>query len=145
MITPDITFFIQLLNFIITLVVLNYLLIAPIRGIIRKRRDLASGLISDAQAFTESAEHKLDQYESALFTAREEAARTRDAQKAAALAQETAILTQAQEEAQAFLARSRKETQASVADAMQNVRARVPEFAALAATQLLGKKKRATS
>ena len=47
MLDINITLLIQLVNFIVTLVVLDYLLIKPIRGIIKKRRDLAAGMLSD--------------------------------------------------------------------------------------------------
>ena len=39
----NITLWIQLANFLVTLVVLNYLLISPIRKIIRKRKDNVEG------------------------------------------------------------------------------------------------------
>ena len=43
MVDLNITLWIQLANFLVTLVVLNYLLISPIRKIIRKRKDNVEG------------------------------------------------------------------------------------------------------
>ena len=45
MVDLNITLWIQLANFLVTLVVLNYLLISPIRKIIRKRKDNVEGLL----------------------------------------------------------------------------------------------------
>ena len=52
MVDLNITLWIQLANFLVTLVVLNYLLISPIRKIIRKRKDNVEGLIGEIEAFT---------------------------------------------------------------------------------------------
>ncbi len=141
MIDIDITILFQFVNFIITLVVLNYLLIRPIRDIVKKRRDLAAGLLSDAESFTSGAAKKLEQYEAALAKAREEAAKARDEQKAGAAARQEDLLHAAQQEAQEYLAASREQTRAAVSEATAALRGRIPALAALAAAKLLGKKK----
>ena len=74
MVDLNITFWIQLANFLVTLVVLNYLLISPIRKIIRKRKDNVEGLIGEIEAFTAEKQQLLDEYESELRKAREAAA-----------------------------------------------------------------------
>ena len=74
MVDLNITLWIQLANFLVTLVVLNYLLISPIRKIIRKRKDNVEGLIGEIEAFTAEKQQLLDEYESELRKAREAAA-----------------------------------------------------------------------
>ena len=71
MVDLNITLWIQLANFLVTLVVLNYLLISPIRKIIRKRKDNVEGLIGEIEAFTAEKQQLLDEYESELRKARE--------------------------------------------------------------------------
>ena len=74
MVDLNITLWIQLANFLVTLVVLHYLLISPIRKIIRKRKDNVEGLIGEIEAFTAEKQQLLDEYESELRKAREAAA-----------------------------------------------------------------------
>ena len=66
MINFDISFVIQLVNFIITLLVLNLLLIKPVRGIIKKRNDLMAGRVDEINKFTDSATAKMSDYEAQL-------------------------------------------------------------------------------
>lgn len=139
MLDINITLVFQLVNFLVTLAVLNYLLIKPVRDIIKKRRDLASGLLSDAENFTAEAAKKLDGYETALAKAREEAANAREARRAEAAARETDIVDAARKEAQEFLHASREETRAAVADAMADMRKRIPALSQLAVARLLDK------
>ena len=138
----NITLLIQFVNFVVTLVVLNYLLIRPIRAIVKKRRDLASGLFSDAESFTADADKKLEQYEAALAKARKEAADLREASKNAGLAQQEDLLRAAHAEAQDFLRTSREQTRNAVAETASAMKKRIPGLAEMAATKLLGKKAR---
>ena len=66
MIDLDVTIFVQLANFLITLVVLNYLLIKPVRDQIAARSALTSGYASDIERFTSQAEEKLSDSQTAL-------------------------------------------------------------------------------
>lgn len=145
MLDINITLLIQLVNFIVTLVVLDFLLIKPIRGIIKKRRDLASGMLSDAESFTTEAAAKLEDYEAALAKAREEAAAVRETRKNEAHAKETDILEAARKNAQEFLQTSRGETRASVAETMAAMEKRIPELSSLVVDKLLGKSNRSSA
>ncbi len=145
MIDIDVTLFFQFINFIITLVVLNYLLIRPIRDIVKKRRDLAAGLLSDAESFTGDAAEKLERYEAALAAARIDAAKIRDERRNAGEAEQENLLRAAQQEAQEFLAASRDDTRKAVAEAMAAIKKRIPDLAAMAAARVLGKKTRSAA
>ena len=137
MINIDLTIIIQLVNFIITIVALNILLIRPVREIIRRRRDLASGFLNDAERFNSDAAGRLEQYEAALANAREQGVDAREAQKNAALRQEAAILSSAHSDAQEFLQRTREETRKAADTAGKELRAMLPSLAAKAARRLL--------
>lgn len=145
MLDINITLLIQLLNFIVTLVVLDFLLIRPIRGIIRKRRDLAGGMLADAEAFTAKAAASLKNYEAALTRAREDAAAMRETRKNEALAREAGLLEAARQEAHEFLQSSREETKNAVAKAMADVENRIPALSRLVVGRLLGKSKRSSA
>jgi len=145
MLDINITLLIQLVNFIVTLVVLNFLLIKPIRGIIRKRRDLASGMLADAETFTTEAAQKLKEYEASLARAREEAALAREASKNEAHIAEAAILETARKDALDFLNASREETKNAITQAMADMDARIPDLAQMAVNRLLGKSARTSA
>lgn len=141
----NITTIIQLINFIVTIVVLNYVLIQPIRGIVKKRRDLASGMLNDAESFAANAADKLENYEAVLVKAREEAAAFRDMKKSEGMSREAELLEAAQHEAQDYLRSSREETRKAVAETMAAMEKRVPELAKMATARLLGKNKRSSA
>ena len=136
----NITTIIQFVNFAVTLLMLDFLLIRPVRAIVKKRRDLAGAMIHDAQAFIDNANEKLASYEYALAKAREEAAAVREECKQQAANQEAELLQQAQADAQGFLKASREDVHSAVADAMHEMHKRTPDLAKLAAARLLGKK-----
>lgn len=140
MIDIDITLLFQMVNFIVTLVVLNMLLIRPIRDIVSKRRELASGFLRDAERFNNDAAERLEKYETTLAGTREQGAKERETQKAAAAAQESALLAAAHAEAQDYLHQSREETRKAVAAATQELLAQIPVLAAQAAARLLDTK-----
>ena len=142
MLDINITLVIQLINFLVTLVVLNFLLIGPIRNIIKKRRDLATGMLADAEASTSDAAAKLENYEAALAKAREEAALVRETLKNEAMAKESDILESARADAQAFLQSSREETKNAVDETMSAMQQRVPELSRLVVDRMLGKNDR---
>ena len=145
MLDINITLLIQLVNFIVTLFVLDFLLIKPIRGIIKKRRDLAVGMLSDAETFTTEAAVKLENYEAALVKAREEAAAAREARKSEALAKEAGLLEAARQEAHEFLQASREETKNAVAQTMAEMENRIPDLSRMVVDRLLGKSKRSSA
>lgn len=136
----NITTVIQFINFAVTIFVLDFLLIRPIRGIVKKRRDLASGMINDAKQFADDANNKLAAYEAALMKTREEAALVREEHKQMGVAEETALLHKAQADAQEFLKTSREETAKAVTKAMADMKKRTPDLAKLAVAKLLGTK-----
>ena len=55
----DSTFFFQLANFLITIVVLNILLIRPVRRQIAERADLTAGYLAQIERFNGEAEARL--------------------------------------------------------------------------------------
>ena len=136
----NITSIIQFVNFAVTLVVLNFLLIRPIRGIVKKRRDLASGMLDDIKNFTSDAQNKLASYEASLAKAREEAAAVREEAMRQAAEQEVSLLQEAQMNAQSALKYSRDETSTAVKKTLADMKKRTPDLARLAVNRLLGKK-----
>jgi len=138
MIDLDATVFIQMANFLITLVVLNYLLIKPIREQIAARSALTSGYAADIENFSSKASERLSGYESALADARAQADQLRETMKAEGAAKEQEILHNAQAEAQSYLQASRVETAKAAQAAMTALLSQVNGFASKAASKILG-------
>ncbi len=137
MIDLDITMLIQLANFIITLIVLNFLLIGPIRAIIRKRTAAMGELSQEARNFSASAQDKLAGYEASLAEARRDAAIRREEYKLAGVQEEKAIVGAAHEEASGYLDKARAETAAPARSAIEALKGQVKPLAEQAASKIL--------
>ena len=138
MIDLNITFFFQLVNFLVTLVVLNAILIRPVRGTIRQRRDKMPGLLGESEQYAGQADTKLKNYEATLVKARAEATAERDKARAEGVAREQVILADAGRQAQDYLVKSRQEVAAQVKTAMDALKGQVDALAAKATAKVLG-------
>jgi len=133
----DVTFFIQLANFLVTLVVLNYLLIKPVRTFIQKRRDMIAGNLGEIEHFTSSAEERLNAYEASLDEARTSATKARDALKAEAQQNEHALLASAQARAQDVIKAAKSEAAQQAETALADLKKKIPVFADQIVTKVL--------
>jgi F-type H+-transporting ATPase subunit b len=134
----DITVFIQLANFLITIVVLNILLIRPVRRHLAARAELTAGYAAEIERFRGEAQTRLNAYESALAEARAQAGAARERLKAEGRAREQEILGAAQVEARSFLLASKEEAARQSKTAMRTLMDRVDVFAAGAVAKILG-------
>lgn len=133
----DITLFIQLANFLIAMVVLNFVLIKPIRKILRERRELFGGLAKDSESFNTTAETRLKNYEEELGAAREKANAHKESIRQQGVETEQGILGAAQHEAQHFLQKSRKDIAAEAEATMLALRGQVRDMAGKAVVRIL--------
>ncbi len=134
----NITLLFQLVNFLITIVVLNYLLIKPIRKIISERKAMMANLNSDADGFASKAQSSLDEYEAQLVKARQDAAANREEGRNAGLKEQQAVLDEAQKEAQGILGEARARLNAEAEESLKELRAKVDSFSQQLATRVLG-------
>ena len=137
MIDLDSSIYIQFINFVITLVVLNLLLIRPVREIIRKRAEKMSGLLSGAEEFTARAEEKLSGYQKALDEARAAGAEARNSLREQGVAQEKQIMEVAGAEAAATLADAKDRAAQEAGAARDSLRAQVGTLARKVADKIL--------
>ena len=114
----DITTIIQTVNFFIAVIVLNYLLIHPIRDIIKQRKTKMGDMLASAEAFANSADEQLADYQNSLNQARQDAAQTRAGARADALGEQQALVAEAGKRAQEHLA----QTKESLLQELQNAR-----------------------
>lgn len=133
----DNTFYIQLVNFIITLVVLNFILIKPVREQISARKALTDGYLDDIDNFTTQANEKLSAYEAELDTARVNAGEIRDELREQGHGEEQNIIKFAQTEASAFLKTSREDTAQKVKATTDDLMKKTPDFAKQVVSRIL--------
>mgnify|MGYP001546355367 CR=1 FL=1 len=138
MIDMDFTLAVQAVNFLITLFVFNFLVISPIRGIIKKRNAAMADMLSETEKFNEAATSKLQNYEAALAEARAAGTEERLKVKDAATAEEKKIVEAANSEAQDTLAAARSETADQVKAASAALKAQVDSLAEKTVSKVLG-------
>lgn len=138
MIDLDYTFFIQLINFLITLVVLNWLLIKPIREIISKRNAFMADQLSSIESFSSGADEKLKGYEKALDATRQDGLELRKQLRADGAGEEQKIMAAAGKDVAATMKAAQEAIAAQVNGAKQALAADVEKFALKATAKILG-------
>ncbi len=137
MIDIDITAVIQFVNFLITLVVLNYLLITPIRKILQQRQEHLDQLQGVVVISNEQSEEKLEKYNNSLVEIRKEAAAKREVLRAEAISKEREINETALSEAHARMQKARADISAQVDVALAELKGSVPGLAKEAANKIM--------
>jgi len=137
MIDLDFTAVIQFINFLITLVVLNYLLISPIRKIIRQRKEVMEQMQGAATIAREASDDKLEDYNKSLVEYRSQATLAREEIRNQAIEREREITEAALADTQAKLQKARADISAQVDSAMAELKQSVPGMAKEAMGRIL--------
>jgi F-type H+-transporting ATPase subunit b len=139
MIELNVTFFIQFVNFLITLMVLNLILYRPIRGILKRRAEHLANRLAEVEDFNAQAEQKLASYEEVLATARGEAQAVRAGRQEEGYGEETTIVASASKEASSFVSAARQEIASETEAALTTLKGKVDEYAKAATGKILSK------
>lgn len=138
MLDLNITLIFQLINFFIAIFFLNWLLIRPIREIIRKRNGIMEGMANEADNFHAEALAKIEAYEAELAKARREAGLTREEGKSAGLAELESIVGTAQQSARQLLEENRATLRHQADIALSRLRDGIDDFSAAMGKKLMG-------
>ena len=138
MLDLNITLLFQLANFFIALIVLNILLIRPVRDIIKKRNGIMDDMAAAADAFNAEAAEKLNAYEAELARARQEAGLTREEGRQSGLSEQQNIVGEAQQSARQLLAENRSALRGQAEAALNELRDGISDFSAKLGNRLLG-------
>jgi F-type H+-transporting ATPase subunit b len=138
MLDINITAIIQVVNFFIAVIVLNYLLIRPIRGIIQQRKTKMDDMLASAETFTYAANEQLAQYESSLSRARQEAALARADARADALRNQQELVAEAGKRAQEQFAQAKESLLKEMQSARADLAKQVKPLAAKTVDRMLG-------
>ncbi len=139
MIELNVTFFIQLVNFFIVLLLLNVILYKPIRGMLIKRAEIMSQKVSEVEDFTGSAQEKMRTYEAELDKARIKAQEIRADLKGEGYLKEKEIVDAASGEAGSMIKAAREKVSKEKDAAISNLKKEVEKFATKATEKILSK------
>lgn len=137
MIDLNATFFVQLVNFVLILILLNVILIGPIRRVLKKRAEFVASQMEGIESFATAADTKLKDYESALDAARVAATAGRVAMKAEGQAKEKELLEAAGAAAVATVQAAKADIATQSAAAKKALEAKVSGLASKAVARVL--------
>jgi F-type H+-transporting ATPase subunit b len=139
MIDIDWTLFMQIANFLILVFLLNMVLFRPIRGILKERQGILSGLQSDISSLSESEHGVRQDIQSELLSARKSGINKRDMIKQEGSAVEAGLMEKAKAEVDDEMARMAAKIKADVAAARDALKPQAESFAHDLATKILGR------
>ncbi|MBI1919881.1 MAG: ATP synthase F0 subunit B [Geobacter sp.] len=117
MIDINIAFIFQVINFLLLMIVLNFLLYRPLRRVLGERAGAISGAREKAEEVDREVQEKMADYEARLREMRSHATADRNALKGEAAAEEARIVEAARKEADGALASIRTQVAKETADA----------------------------
>lgn len=138
MVIPDQSIVYQFVNFILMWILLNVLLIKPVRGIIQKRKELMAEQAGKIEKFSADAENKIKDYEAALAEARKKGNDIRGQFKEEGTAVEHELMAAASADAAKTLGEARAALDGEVKGALDALKKDVEAFATKAADKVLG-------
>ncbi len=139
MIELDWTLFVQIINFLALVFLLNLVLFRPIRRIIRERQAKLSMLEEDISGLANNQQGVLGEVEEQLTAARREGLGLRESLRLEGSQAESSLLEQVKQEVEAEWTRVEAKIKEDVAKAREALRAQAQEFATALATKILGR------
>ncbi|AEB10273.1 F0F1 ATP synthase subunit B family protein [Desulfobacca acetoxidans] len=139
MIDIDWTLFVQIGNFLVLVFLLNMVLFRPIRGVLKERQNLFSGLSSEVSSLTEAEQGVRQDIQGELLAARKSGMNKRDMLKQEGSAMEAGLMEKAKAEADAEAARMAEKIKSDVAAAREALRPQAQSFALDLAAKILGR------
>lgn len=139
MIDIDWTLFMQIANFLILVFLLNMVLFRPIRGILKERAGILSGLQSDISSLSDTEQGVRQDIQDELLSARKSGINKRDMIKQEGSAVEAGLMEKAKAEVDEETARMTAKIKADVAAARDALKPQAESFALDLATKILGR------
>ena len=138
-VTPDGSTFIQIINFVFLIWVLNLLLYKPIRKILAQRKEKIDGLEHSIETSDKEAEQKDEAFVTGLKEARAKGFREKEALMQEAADEEKKIIAEINSKAQADLAEVRKNIKEEAEVARESLQKEVDNFANQICQKILGR------
>ncbi len=139
MIDINITLLWQLANFLVLLIVLNFILFKPIRQIMLEREQGISSALGDAKAAQEHMQAILERYNASLAEAKQKAATTYNTVYQQGLDAQRDMISAERDKATELLDKARKEIAAASAAARADLRQEAERLSQEITSKLLGR------
>ena len=140
MIELDWTLFLQIVNFLVLVFLLNMVLFRPIRKSLLDRQARMTSYEADISGLTENRQGLLGEVEEQLTTARREGLGLREGLRQEGSQQETSLLEQVKKEVDEEWARVEAKIKKDMGKAREALQAQAQDFAMALATKILGRK-----
>lgn len=118
MVNVDGSLFIQIINFLFLIWILNSVMYRPVRNVLLRRKEKIAGIEKEIETFAKDAKQKKAAFSDGIKAARVKGIKEKDSLTQAAVNQEKAIVGKIGEKAQADLAKVREK----IAQDAENVR-----------------------
>lgn len=139
MIDINITLLWQLANFIVLLIVLNFILFKPIRQVMLEREQGISSALGDAKAAQERMQAILERYNASLAEAKQKAATTYNTVYQQSLDAQRDMISAERDKATELLDKARKEIAAASAAARADLKQDAERLSQEITSKLLGR------
>ena len=139
MIDINIAFFIQLANFIVLLIALNFILFKPMRAIMRERQEAIGGALSDAKSAEERMRGMLEKYNASLAEAKQRSSQAYNTLYQQGLDAQRDMIAAERTRASELLDKARKEIAASAESARGDLRKEAEKLSKDISGKLLGR------
>ena len=139
MINLNWTIWLQFANFMVLLVVLNFLLYRPLRALIAERRQKIEGGHRQAKDLEAQVNEKMAHYQEHLQKAKHQGAQEKALVRDAALKEEAGILSAAHDKAAVHVKTIKNQVAVEATKARQALRAETQELASEIAGKVLGR------
>ncbi len=139
MIDINITLLWQLANFLVLLIVLNFILFKPIRQVMLEREQGISSALGDAKAAQERMQTILERYNASLAEAKQKAATTYNTVYQQGLDAQRDMISAERDKATELLDKARKEIAAASAAARADLKQEAERLSQEITSKLLGR------
>jgi F-type H+-transporting ATPase subunit b len=136
---PDESVFIQIVNFLLIIWILNFVLYKPIRNILIQRKEKIEGLDQNIETITRDAKEKDDAFASGIKEARGKGLKEKEALLQEGAEEEREIIEKINQKAQADLAEVREKIAKDVEDVRASLQQEIDVFAKAIGEKILGR------
>jgi len=140
MININVTLFIQIVNFLVFVLLMNFVLYRPIRRVVAERQKLISDKQKEIEEMETQARTWLLEYDRRLLDARRTGARKIQELKAAGYEQEKEMLRRSSEQTAAKVLDLREKVRKDMEAARKDLKQQVKAFSVDLAQKILGRK-----
>jgi F-type H+-transporting ATPase subunit b len=139
MIDINATLLFQLVNFIVLLIVLNFILFKPVRQVVKEREQGVMGAFSDAKTARDRTQVLLEQYNTSLAEAKQKATTTYNAIYQQGLDAQRDMISAERAKAGETLDKARAEVASAAASARTELKAEAEKLSKDISSKLLGR------